>query len=594
MAAMRSNGFQRLSDGETTSALEHLAQIFAKKAGPYSEQINNLLRSHDYRSIARLVFDYEKFNGNAIEAYAARQTVALFQKWERLPGCKAAEAIEATVNSFITCERSNAIRNEQFSVFSNTGRGPSEWEPWIGPALTRAHEYCVRILGKLPEWSDLDYYFTTGANTNCRRNTSARWKLSTKLACSADLKDSVIELLEELPALVDSKTMYHSVSDEEDVGSFEFDIEPGRFGLVPKDAFRRRTIIVEPGLNTLGQRAYGRHIARRLSSFTFGWVDTRDQHPNRVMARGGSLGDGSATMDGSDASNRIPYEVVKFLLAGPGHSFLPHTRGGWDWFQRLAALRTGTVALSKEIQDYDLEMFSSMGNGYTFELETLLFLSLAWAACDVVEGLELRSLPERLKRHRSRRDVRVYGDDVIVPVSAFEHVRALLEASGQSINRAKSYASGPFRESCGADFLLGQNIRPFYVRENLRTTDLYALHNFMVRTGWTFEFPEVATWVLQRIEPSWHLWGPDGYGDGHLISDDPRLLKPLKRHIGWSGYTFRTVVNRGRRNIQPLPGDVVLPAYTIYARGDPEVIGDPYSVRGDTGIKVISIYTLRP
>ena len=88
-----------------------------------------------------------------------------------------------------------------------------------------------------------------------------------------------------------------------------------------------------------------------------------------------------------------------------------------------------------------------MGNSYTFELESLIFFSLAYATCTHL-GL-------------SPKNVSVYGDDVVIPVEAMNLFREVLTVCGFIINTDKSYSSGPFRESCGADYLEGLDIRPF-------------------------------------------------------------------------------------------------------------------------------------
>lgn len=58
------------------------------------------------------------------------------------------------------------------------------------------------------------------------------------------------------------------------------------------------------------------------------------------------------------------------------------------------------------------------------------------------------------------RNVYVYGDDVIVPKDYALHVQPALEAVGLLVNVNKSFYKGPFRESCGGDYINGVEVSP--------------------------------------------------------------------------------------------------------------------------------------
>jgi hypothetical protein len=89
-------------------------------------------------------------------------------------------------------------------------------------------------------------------------------------------------------------------------------------------------------------------------------------------------------------------------------------------------------------------MFSSMGNGATFCLETLIFA----AACYAVGS----------------RRFRVYGDDVIIEPECYDEYLRLTRFLGFSINHDKTFRDGPFRESCGLDVWNGVDVTPVYIR----------------------------------------------------------------------------------------------------------------------------------
>lgn len=96
-----------------------------------------------------------------------------------------------------------------------------------------------------------------------------------------------------------------------------------------------------------------------------------------------------------------------------------------------------------------------MGQGHTFPLQTLLFFALAEATRVLL---------------KVRGKVSVYGDDIIVPTQMATQLITILTDLGFILNRDKSFFDAPdkiwrskkfFRESCGADFYGGVDVRPF-------------------------------------------------------------------------------------------------------------------------------------
>jgi len=98
---------------------------------------------------------------------------------------------------------------------------------------------------------------------------------------------------------------------------------------------------------------------------------------------------------------------------------------------------------------FKLEKFSSMGNGFTFELETLIFSALARSL------VAARGLDPSV--------VRCYGDDLIVPAECYSDVVAGLKMFGFSPNMKKTFGEGPFRESCGGDYWRGVPVRAHFI-----------------------------------------------------------------------------------------------------------------------------------
>jgi len=96
-----------------------------------------------------------------------------------------------------------------------------------------------------------------------------------------------------------------------------------------------------------------------------------------------------------------------------------------------------------------------MGNGYTFELETLIFLAIAMEGC-YLSGVN--GLPSV--------NTFVFGDDMIVPTQAGPTILQLLRWFGFEPNSKKTFLEGPFRESCGGDFFDGEPVRAHYVKKD--------------------------------------------------------------------------------------------------------------------------------
>jgi hypothetical protein len=283
-------------------------------------------------------------------------------------------------------------------------------------------------------------------------------------------------------------------------------------------------------LNGMVQLAIGDHISNCLGR---SGIDLRDQTLNQRLAREGSITGALATLDLSSASDSISTELVFDLLP-------------IDWAILLSNYRTGSLEYP-DGSHQKLAKFSSMGNGFTFALESLIFYALCWACQETEED---------------RFFVNVYGDDLIVPTASVELLEKVLHATGFVLNRSKSYSSGPFRESCGRDYFEGIDIRPFYLKDQLSPETLFTLHNYYVRRG-LMEPSE----IVKRLIPH-HLWvfGPDGYGDGHLLG--PWFPRPHNRDLGWAGYTFETFSRTARRSFSSAqPGDRFLPAYSVYVGG---------------------------
>jgi hypothetical protein len=93
-------------------------------------------------------------------------------------------------------------------------------------------------------------------------------------------------------------------------------------------------------------------------------------------------------------------------------------------------------------------------------MEAMVFLTVVFLGIEAELG---HRLTKKDVKHLSRR-VRVYGDDIIVPVGFAEPVVRSLQSFGFAVNRTKSFWTGRFRESCGKEYYSGQDVSPIKFR----------------------------------------------------------------------------------------------------------------------------------
>jgi hypothetical protein len=215
---------------------------------------------------------------------------------------------------------------------------------------------------------------------------------------------------------------------------------------VPKNSKTDRVIAVEPGLNLWFQKGIGKMMVRRLQRWG---IDLQHQQVvNQRMAKEASETGLYATVDFSSASDSISKELVRTLIP-------------CEWYQVLNACRSPLGKHGNKLIRW--EKFSSMGNGFTFELETLIFYA---AALSVREYIGVSG------------DITVFGDDVILPTSCYDLFSSFSEFLGFKVNRDKSFSRSYFRESCGSHYWGGVDCKPIYLKERLRNVQsIYQLAN---------------------------------------------------------------------------------------------------------------------
>ena len=313
---------------------------------------------------------------------------------------------------------------------------------------------------------------------------------------------------------------------------------------VPKTAVTDRPIEIQPGMSVYMQLGIGALIREQLKLVGID-LDQGWRH-NQHLAYRGSIDDSIVTADLKSASDSICYTLVNWIVPA-------------DWLHAMTLCRPRFLLDGDKL--VETERFSSMGNGYTFELESLIFYSLGWA-CSILSDA-------------SRRDLTVFGDDIAVGAPAWPLLQEVFTFCGFTFNTSKTFGSGAFRESCGADWYLGVDISPLRIKEEvLDVPTTLELANRVRRYSCDHGRSDYgdSTWRpmwlrivnhLPKIVRRFLSGPPDLYGDGWLHDDqDFYLQNPMLRVYADRGFDRKwirvpRVSSRVRVRKDPLSSSVV-------------------------------------
>jgi hypothetical protein len=313
--------------------------------------------------------------------------------------------------SFERAERMCRITNRRLDYyFVQRERLSPDLDKWISKMESDIYKLLgptTPFLDKLPELVRV----TAGAtSTKSRKHALPHLRISKRVVCTAK-SVKYLAALSSFWGYGKIKPRLTSVN---------------RVELVPKNWKTDRTIACEPEGNVFLQLAFDEYLKGRLRRVG---IDLSDQSRNQELSRVGSIDGSLATIDLSMASDTLAYNTVAWLLPQP-------------WFEYVDAVRTPS---GSGLYQGKYAKFSSMGNGTTFPLETLVFT----AACRAVGSSKYS----------------VYGDDIIIETELVDDLTTLLRFFGFVINAEKSHVQGPFRESCGANWFEGVDVTPFYMRD---------------------------------------------------------------------------------------------------------------------------------
>lgn len=247
-----------------------------------------------------------------------------------------------------------------------------------------------------------------------------------------------------------------------------------RLSTVPKNSETGRCICTEPNINMMFQLGIGEALHSRLKK-VYGLDFENQESKNQALARRASIIGHLCTIDLKSASDSVSLALLRQVLP-------------FDFLRLLLETRSNEC-LIPGVGWRSLPIISTMGNGYTFPLQTMLFSALV-SAVYRLHGIQ-----------RSPDNFAVYGDDIICETRVYPSVVRYLGMCGFIVNPNKSFSDGYFRESCGADYYRGVNVRSIYIKTLNTRNDIFVainqLNRWSYRTG--IALRSAVSYLLARV-----------------------------------------------------------------------------------------------
>ena len=492
----------RVPEGVTTSAVE---SFLSALDCPRALTVAILFRNGEHDQLSQLGFDPLHYN-SVMECRDAYSATKFLSKYSEL--LLSADLDQVAFQKFDEFESLCKQSNYRFRFL--------ERDPLYKGRVVWLHHAITRKISKILGDFDADEFFSTpdwgpGATTLIKRRDASSAK---KFRCETGITRDLYDLIpNDLLVGMFPTWGRHLVS-----SGFYPNFQVGNKVItVPKDASTNRVIAIEPGINLWFQKSVGNMIQRRLLRCG---IDLRYQSRNQELARLGSLTNQIATIDLSSASDSIARSVVEELLPP-------------RWFHIMDACRSHYGNQSGRTLKW--EKFSSMGNGFTFQLESLIFFAVAFCCTEYLNA-DLSC-------------VSAYGDDVLLPSACFDLFREMLGFYGFRLNVKKSHFDSPFRESCGAHYFSGVDVKPIFLKERLSSVlTVYRFANAVRRLshrrnlllGCDDRFRPLFESLMSSVPEAFRLRIPDGLGDGGFIGNLDESTPSYAKH-GIERYLVRNV-----------------------------------------------------
>jgi hypothetical protein len=323
---------------------------------------------------------------------------------------------------------------------------------------------------------------------------------------------------------------------------------PARVIPVPKTLKTPRIIAAEPVALQYVQQAVADNLwsAMRRDDNLRQMIGHREQETNQVLARKGSMDGSLATLDLSEASDRVSNQHVQLMTDD-----FPYLQGAINSCRSWKADVLGEVIY--------LNKFASMGSALCFPVEAMVFLTMIFVGIEEVLSTPLTK--EMVSHFRGK--VRVYGDDIIVPVDLVHTVIRTLESFGIRVNSAKSFWTGRFRESCGKEYFAGHDVSITRVRRMFPSSRQ--------------DVPELVSLISLRNQLyADYLWDTCDWLDSQiekLIKHFP-VVGPNSPVLGRISYTESFTTQR----VDPELHKPLVKGYVVRARSPRDKLQDEYAL----------------
>jgi hypothetical protein len=399
------------------------------------------------------------------------------------------------------CRETNEILSEYLS-------GRYSFHPQIEDWITKTQSFIAKTLGPL---SSSDLHFVETKTRFGPGSTSAVF------GSDVILSRKMVSVFDTTPALYPywRALIPHHGS----IASISL-LASNKVTFVPKTSLTHRPIAVEPHLNIYYQLGVGALIRDKLC--LAGLDLDKQADVNRSLA-GKAQTSGLSTIDLSSASDTIASKLVELLLPP-------------DWYALLSIGRSEYSTLDD--QEIRIEKFSSMGNGFTFELETLIFWAIAQSTCVFSVA---------------------FGDDLVIDRESAPYLLRALKTFGFKVNEKKTFLAGRFFESCGADYLDGLNVRPFYFKGRyedhtsavIRICNKIRLYAHRRNHGFGCDIRFLPAWLFcfHRDSKAGFTGVPLNNGDDGLIRNFDEFCPSLLRY-GHQGFLGKVWHHKPKRSMK--------------------------------------------
>lgn len=474
--AKRNKAFALLNPFDMTIFLTRILKDLRHSLGAlYTPLVESLVEGPEaFRGVVDNLLAHEAEAYVSIRRYAAlRQVHACISKYGEFGATTEANRRATAQKAFLAAEFKCKLTNKRLAYYAQR---PLRMSKSLRMVITMAQDEILRCLGGPP---DFDMFENASFGPGLTYGMAFEDRdLFYKINGNQDVTPACKNLALEVITKLHPRWGAHLARN-----GYSLSCVPGnRISFVPKSFKTFRTIGIEPSLNVWLQKAVDHDLKQKLRRMN---LRLRSQEFSSDLIRSDASSTlPCATLDLKAASDTIAYELVKLMLPR-------------EWFELLDVLRSPCYTMDKGETWNKYHKFSSMGNACTFPLESMIFMALT-RACVRYCGASTKA-------------VRVYGDDVIVPVQAAALVIEVFKFCGFSINTDKSFCFGPFRETCGVDLLYGVDVRPVYVREVPRENDNVAnLFNRLLCHAYGFTFPSSLEYLYSLV--SRPLFGPAYFG----------------------------------------------------------------------------------